>query len=251
MKLLSIKNLNKEYTLENQSIKILNDISFEMETGEFVAIMGPSGCGKSTFLYTASGMDSPTSGKVSIAGKVLEDLSPKELSALRLQKMGFIFQQMYLMKNLNLYDNIILPAYILNKKDRQKVNEYAIKYMKLLGIEQIKDNYYSQTSGGQLQRACICRAIINEPEILFVDEPTGALNSNSAKDVMCIFTELHRQGISILLVTHDNKIAAYAQKIIYLLDGKIHSEILLGTYKESDKINRNKQIQEWLEKIEI
>ncbi len=146
-----------------------------------VAIMGPSGSGKTTLLYTVSGMDDATAGKVNFFGKELTMLKPNEISDLRLQEMGFVFQQMYMLKNLSIYDNIILQAYQANqKKNRHDIQERAKILMQKLGISDVSDNGVNEVSGGQLQRACICRSLINQPKIIFADEPTGALNKQNS-----------------------------------------------------------------------
>ena len=169
MKALKIKNLCKTYIVNKKQNNVLRNINFEIEQGEMVAIMGPSGSGKTTLLYTVSGMDTITAGSIDFFGKELNNLSDNEISKVRLDEMGFVFQQMYMLKNLSVYDNIILPAYQSNKEkdNRKNINEYAIKLMHKLGISEIADNDINEVSGGQLQRACICRSLINKPKIIY------------------------------------------------------------------------------------
>ena len=171
-----------------------------------VAIMGPSGSGKTTLLYTVSGMDTITAGSIDFFGKELNNLSDNEISKVRLDEMGFVFQQMYMLKNLSIYDNIIMPAYQTpagkTKKGRAAVNERAKILMQKLGISEVADNDINEVSGGQLQRACICRSLINEPKIIFADEPTGALNKQNSIEVMEELNRINLDGTSILPVSY-------------------------------------------------
>ena len=232
--------------------EILNDISFTVEEGEMVAIMGPSGSGKSTLLYNLSGMDTPTSGKVFIDDKDITSLSEKEKAAVRLNKIGFVFQQMNMMENLNIIDNILLPAVEYNrenkkgKKDKEELRKRAFELMEKLSIADLYNRKISEVSGGQLQRSCICRSMINQPEILFADEPTGALNKSTAAEVMEEFVELNREGTTILMVTHDSKIASRCSRILYLLDGSIHGELILGKSDTITEKEREERVSQWL-----
>ena len=202
---------------------ILKDVSFEVRAGEMVAIMGPSGSGKSTLLYQVSGMDRADSGEVWMDGTEICTLSEDDRARLRLSKMGFVFQQMNMLKNLNLLDNILLPACRLGRGKRtgKELERRARMLMGKMGIEALAQRRITQVSGGQLQRACICRSMMNEPKILFADEPTGALNQSAAQEVMAEFTRLNQEGTTILMVTHDSKVAAKCGRILYLLDGCI------------------------------
>ena len=184
--ILKVNDLCKTYVVNKRQNNVLKNVSFEVEEGEMVAIMGPSGSGKSTLLYNVSGMDKATAGEIYLDGKKINDMSEKELSNVRLNELGFIFQQMYMVNNLNVFDNIILPAYQSERKDRTKaeINDYARELMKKLSISEIAGNDINEVSGGQLQRACICRSMINKPKVIFADEPTGALNRSSSDEVM-------------------------------------------------------------------
>ena len=223
-KLFRVENLTKGH--------ILLQISFDMKLGEMLAVMGPSGSGKSTLLYNAAGMDQPTSGQVWLGDVEITKLSEDEKARLRLHRMGFVFQQMNMMANLNLLDNILLPAVQANKgrgrKSKEELNLQARMLMEKLGITGLENRRITQVSGGQLQRACICRSMINEPEILFADEPTGALNKSAAGEVMEELVKLNREGTMILLATHDSRVASSCDRIIYLLDGQISAELTLG-----------------------
>lgn len=247
MKTLKVKNLCKTYIVNKKQNNVLRNINFEIKQGEMVAIMGPSGSGKTTLLYTVSGMDNITVGNIDFFGKEFNSLSDNEMSDVRLNEMGFVFQQMYMMKNLSIYDNIILPAYQSKKENRKDINEYALKLMHKLGISKIADNDINEVSGGQLQRACICRSLINKPKIIFADEPTGALNRQSSSEVMEIFNKINEEGTSIMLVTHDLKVAAKCERILYIEDGNIKNEIQLGKFSQDINIReRERKLSNWL-----
>ena len=175
--ILKVKDLCKTYIVNKRQNNVLRNVSFEVGKGEMLAVMGPSGSGKSTLLYTVSGMDTPTSGEVDFCGSDIAKMNAGELSKLRLDRMGFIFQQMYMLKNLTVLDNIILPAFQSkeNTKSRKEKLADGQRLMKKLGIAQIADNDINEVSGGQLQRACICRSMINSPQMIFADEPTGSV----------------------------------------------------------------------------
>lgn len=229
---LKVTNLCKTYVVNKRQNNVLKNVSFSIPQGEMVAVMGPSGSGKTTLLYTVSGMDQKTAGTIDFFGRDLSDLSDHEISEIRLNEMGFVFQQMYMLKNLSIYDNIIMPAYQSkqgkSKKGRLQMNDRARIIMKKLGIEEIADNSINEVSGGQLQRACICRSLINNPKIIFADEPTGALNKQNSKEVMEEFVRINQEGTSIMLVTHDMKVAARCERVLYIEDGDIRDEIVLG-----------------------
>ncbi|MDF2988247.1 MAG: transporter ATP-binding protein [Eubacterium sp.] len=250
-KVLSVNNLCKTYIVNKKQNNVLRNVNFEMYEGEFTAIMGPSGSGKSTLLYTVSGMDQLTAGKVIFCGKDISSLSPNKMSEVRLNEMGFIFQQMHMLRNLSTYDNIIVSAYSSEagktKEQRKKINEHAVELMRKLEIIDIADNDITEVSGGQLQRACICRALINNPKMLFADEPTGALNSKTSNEVMYELNRINRDGTTILIVTHDVKVAARTDKVLYIVDGNIQGELQLGKYtEESPGKERERKLSSWL-----
>lgn len=241
-KLLQVENLSKE--------QILHQISFDMEPGEMLAVMGPSGSGKSTLLYNVAGMDQPTAGQVWLGDVEITKLSEDEKARLRLYHMGFVFQQMNMMANLNLLDNILLPAAQANRgkgrKSKEELRLRAQTFMEKLGITGLEQRRVTQVSGGQLQRACICRSMMNEPKILFADEPTGALNKSAAGEVMEELVKLNREGTTILMVTHDSRIASSCDRIIYLLDGQISAELKLGKSVAGTEKQREEKVARWL-----
>lgn len=248
--ILKVKDLCKTYVVNKRQNNVLKNISFEVEEGEMVAVMGPSGSGKSTLLYNVSGMDKATAGEIYLDGKKINDMSEKELSNVRLNELGFIFQQMYMVNNLNVFDNIILPAYQSERKDRTKaeINDYARELMKKLSISEIAGNDINEVSGGQLQRACICRSMINKPKVIFADEPTGALNRSSSDEVMKELNKINAEGTTIMLVTHDRHVAAKCSRIIYLVDGNIKGELQLGALdNESEIRDRDRKVNMWLQ----
>ena len=227
--MIKVKNISKSY----KDAIVLSNVSLEINKGDFTAVMGPSGSGKSTLLYSISSMDNPDEGEVIFEGIDVYKLSESELSKFRLNKMGFVFQNSQMLKNLSIFDNIILPGMVAKRESIEVVRARATELMSKMGIEDIKDRDIREVSGGQLQRAAICRAMINSPEILFMDEPTGALNSEAASQVMEILKKLNQEGISIMLVTHDAKMASMAKKVIYIKDGKLAGEIKLSNEKEA------------------
>lgn len=244
--ILSVKNLCKTYIAGQRSINVLQNVSLTMQEGEFVSIMGPSGSGKSTLLYTVSGMDSMTAGEVIFCGKNIATLSRKELNSLRLNEMGFIFQQMYMMKKLCILDNIVLPGYQAGR-ERRAVNARAEQLMRSLGIIETAEHEITEVSGGELQRACLCRALINEPKVIFADEPTGALNSKAAGDVMRELVSANRNGTGILMVTHSERVAAQSERVIYLIDGGIRGELSLGRMTSDSELGaRERRLHAWL-----
>ena len=248
MNILEVRNLCKTYIVNKRQNNVLKNVSFNVEEGEMVAVMGPSGSGKSTLLYTVSGMDSITAGEVLFCGKGLSAMSDNELSEIRLKEMGFVFQQMYMLKNLTVLDNIILPAMQAKSKEtkRKEIVERGHEIMRKLGIIDVADNDINEVSGGQLQRACICRSIINNPQIIFADEPTGALNKQSAEEVMDEFVKLNKEGTTVMLVTHDTKVASKCSRIMYIVDGNIKGEYNLGKYESSAQRDRERALNNWL-----
>ncbi len=242
---MEITNLCKTYVVDKRQINVLRNVNLKVEEGEMVAIMGPSGSGKSTLLYSISGMDRPTSGTVKFDNTDISKIKEYELADIRLDKMGFVFQQMYMMKNLNILDNVILPAMESkkggSKKDKVQRGE---ELLRKLGIIDVADNDINEVSGGQLQRACIARSMINSPKILFADEPTGALNRTSSQEVMDELVKLNKEGTTVMMVTHDSKVASRCSRVLYIVDGNIK-----GEYKTDDSLNdkdRERNLNNWL-----
>lgn len=246
-KVLEVKDLCKTYVIDEYSNNVLQNVNFSMEEGEFVSIMGPSGSGKSTLLYTVSGMDDVTSGKVVFDGEELSGLSRKAMAKVRLHKMGFVFQQMYVMKKLNVMDNIVLPGYQAKKKKRSEVNQDAESLMRRLGIIETANRFSTEISGGQLQRACLCRSLINSPKMVFADEPTGALNQKASLEVIGELVKANREGTSIMMVTHSEKVASFSERVIFLVDGNIQGELYLGKLESEDDVPvRERKLRNWL-----
>ena len=249
MNILEVKDLCKTYIVNKRQNNVLKNVNFSVSDGEMVAIMGPSGSGKSTLLYTVSGMDTLTAGEVKFCGKDIAKLSEKELAGLRLDEMGFIFQQMHMLKNLTVLDNIILPATQSEKANetRKETVQRGHDLMRKLGIIDIADNDINEVSGGQLQRACICRSMINNPKMIFADEPTGALNRTSSDEVMEELTKLNNDGTTIMLVTHDVKVASMCTRVMYIVDGNIKGEYNLGKCESSSHMReRERALNNWL-----
>ena len=255
---LKVTDLCKTYITNKRQNNVLKNVNFQIEEGEMVAIMGPSGSGKSTLLYSVSGMDRATAGTVVLGDMEITNLSEKDLAEARLKYMGFIFQQMHMLKNLSVMDNIILPAYEATKDgaERKKIDDNCKKLMHRLEISEIADNDITEVSGGQLQRACICRSLINNPKIIFADEPTGALNRSASDEVMSILNSLNEDGTTMMIVTHDMKVAAKCSKVMYIVDGNIKGELSLGKLSTEDNgtvkdiktvvKEREKKINNWL-----
>lgn len=251
MNALKVKDLCKTYIINKRQNNVLRNITMEIRQSEMVAVMGPSGSGKSTLLYALSGMDTITAGTVDFFGRDISSLNAAQMSSLRLDEMGFIFQQMYMLKNLSIYDNIILPAYQSrsgkSREARKEINERARELMHKLGISEIAEHDINEVSGGQLQRACICRSLINRPTMIFADEPTGALNQQNSKEVMKELNRINAEGTTIMLVTHDMKVAAKSDRVLYIEDGVIKGEYALGKYTGGEETRtRERQLSNWL-----
>ncbi len=247
------KILQAEKLCKNE---ILYDISFGIDKGEMVAIMGPSGSGKSTLLYNISGMDQPTGGKVWLKDQEITALSENDKAKLRLHQIGFVFQQMNMMENLNILDNILLPGIQANKerkkgrKEKRELFNEAVDLMKKLSISGLENRRITEVSGGQQQRACICRSMINQPDIIFADEPTGALNKSASEEVMNALIALNREGTTILMVTHDSRMASRCGRILYLLDGRLQGELILEDGCNEPVKKREEKVNQWLARME-
>ncbi len=228
---------------------ILRKVGFAVQRGEMTAIMGPSGSGKSTLLYNVSGMDGPDAGKVYLGETEIAGLSEDAKADLRLRRMGFVFQQMNMLADLNIIDNIVLPAVHADRKRRREHYDRAAALMESFHIGDLAQRRVNEVSGGQLQRACICRSMMMEPEIIFADEPTGALNQTAASEVMEAFLKVNGDGTTILMVTHDSRIAAVCERILYILDGEIRGELDLGKYAGEDIRAREQKTAGWLEEM--
>lgn len=248
---LEVKDLCKTYIVNKRQNNVLKNVNFQIKEGEMVAVMGPSGSGKSTLLYAVSGMDSITAGTVKFQEREMHTLSQKKLAQLRLEEMGFVFQKMYMLKNLTVLDNIILPAR-QSKKNQSSRREQVLRgqeLMRKLGIVEIAENDINEVSGGQLQRACICRSMINKPKMIFADEPTGALNRTASNEVMEELQKINDEGTTVMLVTHDVKVAAKCTRVMYIVDGNIKGEYHLDRCDAEDEKSikeRERTLNNWL-----
>lgn len=221
MKALSINHINK-YFYEPEKFQVLKDVSFEVDKGEFVAVVGKSGSGKSTLLYLLSTMDTDYEGQIAINDTLVTGLNQNKLSAFRNEHIGFVFQFHYLLPEFSVLDNVMLPALKLKKCSKDEIEHKAIDLLNLLGIKGHEHKKASKISGGQQQRVAIARALINDPAIIMGDEPTGNLDSKNTKIVFDIFRELAKEkGQTIIAVTHDDEFAANCDRIIEMADGKI------------------------------
>ncbi|MBW4080577.1 ABC transporter ATP-binding protein [Paenibacillus sp. S150] len=232
---LEVKGVKKVYGVQNgeHSTVALDSVSFNVEKGDFIGIMGPSGSGKTTLLNILSGIGKPSYGEVYIGGKNITALDKNEMALFRRQHLGFVFQEFNLMDSLTLKENVMLPM-ILDKKDKELMESRSEEIMKLLGIDEIAGKYPYNISGGQQQRAAVSRALVNDPDIVFADEPTGNLDSKSSNAVMKCMEKMNREkGSTILMVTHDAFAASFCKKIIFIKDGAICMEIVSsGVRKE-------------------
>lgn len=221
--------LCKSFITDGEVNNVIRNMDLEIEEGDFTVIMGSSGSGKSTLLYTLSGMDEVTSGKVFLDKQEITCLNENRLAKLRKEKIGFVFQGINLISNLNAYENIMSPTYKTgaNRKNIEKNIEELLLEMDLTSD---KKKFPNQMSGGQRQRVAICRALINHPRILFADEPTGSLNSSQGKCVLDIFTKMNKNGQSIVMVTHDLKAAVRGNRIIFLKDGRVDGDLRLSDF---------------------
>lgn len=250
-KMIKAKNLVKTYGKGKEKSNALDRVNIEISKGEFVAVMGPSGSGKSTLLFALSGTDTIDSGSVEFNGTELSTLNENKLADFRRTKMGFVFQQPTMLKNLNLLDNIILPALQDNAKNAGVITKKAKSLMQKTGISGLDKRDITEVSGGQLQRAGICRALIGAPDILFADEPTGALNSKSSEEIMDLLSIFNETGTAILLVTHDAKIAARADRVLFMKDGAIASELQLNKFNGKDIESRIEKTISKMRDIEV
>lgn len=231
--LLQGQSIFKSFGKGDALTHVLKGVDMNLEAGEFVAIMGKSGCGKSTLLNLLSTLDQTDKGQIFFEGKDISQLSDDEAAKLRLESFGFVFQMPRMVKNLTILDNILLPS-LTYKKDKEAAKQQALALMEEIGISDLADKRISQVSGGQLQRAGICRALINNPNLIFADEPTGALDSKSGQEVMKLFSQYHQAGKTILMVTHDMALAAKAQRVLLMKDGLIQEDLTMGTSEKDN-----------------
>ncbi len=224
MEALKGENLRKVYYLEGEKVEALKGVSISVEKGEMVALMGPSGSGKSTLLHILGGIDKPTEGRVFINGQDLSAMTDKKLAVFRNKHIGFVFQFHYLLPEFTILENVMLPVQIYN---RGGAEEKAKEILRLLGLSHRLNHRPSQVSGGEQQRAAIARAVVNGPDVILADEPTGNLDSDNARKVMEIFLQMNKEkNVSIVIATHDREVAEYCNRILYLKDGIIRDIIV-------------------------
>lgn len=248
--ILSAKGMCKSFAHNGGQLHILQHIDLDLYEGDFTVVMGASGSGKSTLLYSLSGMDRATSGQVYYNGIDLVTAKENILAVLRHTDFGFIFQQMHLVGNLSLYENIVVSGYLNKSVSAANVKMRTNELLDKMGISHIKSHLPSQVSGGEQQRCAIARAVINNPKLLFADEPTGALNRKNTTEVLNLLTSLNNSGQSILMVTHDMRAALRANRVIYIEDGKIIGELSLPPYNPKEEQSREVQVNAWLSSME-
>lgn len=243
--IISCDDVDKVFVTEGVEYSIIENMNLEIYKGEFTVIMGASGSGKSTLLYLLSGMDSVTRGRVMFENRDLNEMSKIKTAVFRRDKVGFVFQGINLLGHLSLLENILVVGY-LKKNNKKLVLDRAKELFQSVGLEKEMNKKPSQVSGGQAQRAAIVRALINESEMIFADEPTGSLNSKSSKEILDILSQLNEKGQSITMVTHDAKAALRAERLLYMSDGKIIGDLYLGKYDKEDSEEREDKLWTFL-----
>ena len=243
--IISAKALKKSFLTADTEQTIFENLDLDIYKGDFTVIMGSSGAGKSTLMYSLSGMDRPTAGTIFFAGKEITKCKDDQLAVFRRKNCGFVFQQIYLLEKMSLMDNV-LTAGALGDRDKKSMIKRAKELFELVNIPEITQKKFStQISGGEAQRAGIVRAVINDPKVVFADEPTGALNSNNSEAVLNVFTKLHKEGQSIIMVTHDKKTAFRGNRVLYVKDGQIYGDCNLGNYTQGNT-EREKKLDSFL-----
>lgn len=234
MALLDVKNVRKVYTTRfgGNQVEALKDVNFSVKQGEYVAIMGESGSGKSTLLNILAALDKPTEGKVFLKEKDLSKVKEKEMAAFRRNNLGFVFQDFNLLDTFSLKDNIFLPL-VLSGTSHKEMERRLLPLADKLGIKNLLEKYPYEVSGGQKQRAAVARAVITQPQLLLADEPTGALDSKAAKELLKLFTSLNQDGQTILMVTHSVKAASTAGRVLFIKDGRVFHQIYKGNLSET------------------
>jgi len=237
---LSTEKLCKTFSSGGFQQHVLKNLDLEIYEGDFTVIMGPSGAGKSTLLYALSGMDKPTLGGICFSGRELSGLTDDKLAVFRRDNCGFVFQQIHMLDNMSIMDNVLVCGFLVNK-DRKSVKERAASLLTQLGLDEVMwRKFPAQVSGGEAQRAGIARALINNPKIVFADEPTGALNSTYGLAVLDALSKVNEQGQSVVMVTHDIRSAMRGNRVLYLRDGVIHGECDLGMFVSDDEARHYK-----------
>lgn len=237
--ILDVKNVKKTYStrLGGSQVEVLKGVNFSVEEGEYVAIMGESGAGKTTLLNILAALDKPTSGAVSLNGKVISQMKEKELAKFRRDNLGFVFQDFNLLDTFSLKDNIFLPM-VLSGKNIREMEEALAPIAKKLEIDHLLEKYPYEVSGGQKQRAAVARALITQPQIILADEPTGALDSRSADGLLDLFDKINKENQTILMVTHSTKAACHANRVLFMKDGEVFHQIYKGNQGKEEMFEK-------------
>lgn len=236
--IITTQKLSKSFSSDGLQQHVLKNLDLEIYEEDFTVIMGPSGAGKSTLLYALSGMDKPSLGQIAFNGEEISGYSADKLAVFRRRHCGFVFQQVFLIDSMSLMDNVVASGRLV-QKSRKEVALQARNLFEQVGIEEtLWKKFPGQVSGGEAQRAGIVRALINNPSVVFADEPTGALNSSAGAAVLDVLTAVHKNGQSVVMVTHDTTSALRGNRIIYLKDGTVCGELDLGTYTGEDEARR-------------
>ena len=246
--IINVQKLVKEFKNENTTQRIIDNLDLEIYQNDFTIIMGSSGAGKSTLIYSISGMDKPTSGKVIFNDIDITKLSNDKLAVFRRKNCGFVFQQVYLLDKMSLMDNVLVAGLLVSKNKKEIIKKAEDLFAKVNISPKTYHKMPNQISGGEASRAGIVRAAIGSPAVIFADEPTGALNSENAKAVLDVLTNLNENGQSIIMVTHDKKSALRGNRIIYLKDGKIYGELSLSKYQANDN-KRSEKLDKFLKEM--
>ena len=246
---LRTEKLCKSFSNGGTQQHVIKNLDLEIMEGDLTIIMGASGSGKSTLLYALSGMDKPTLGKVFFGDTEIQGYTNDQLAVFRRKNCGFVFQSIYLLENQTVLDNVLTGAFVVQKNSPELIRKVRDLLEKVGLDEKMQKKYSNQLSGGEAQRVGIVRAVINEPKILFADEPTGSLNSSSGKDVLDIFTQVHENGQSIVMVTHDIKTALRGTRVIYLRDGGVVGEHRMARYGEDDLKERREKLTAFLDEM--
>ena len=244
---IEINHLSKSFSVGGKQIHIIKNLDLDIEEGAFTVVMGSSGSGKSTLLYAISGMDKPTLGEVWFNGQNIAGYTNDQLALFRRKNCGFIFQQIHLMDNMSVMDNVMASGLLLTRDKKALASRAAELFARVKMERELWHKFPSQLSGGEAQRAGIVRALINNPALLFADEPTGSLNSVAGNAVLDVMSELHANGQSVVLVTHDLKTAARGDRILYLRDGAIYGELRFPPYAGDSETPRIEKLQKFLD----
>ncbi len=243
--IIQTKVLCKSFITDGEVNNVIKNLDMSIYEGDFTVIMGSSGSGKSTLLYCISGMDEATTGQIYLDGTNITKMKEAKMADIRKNEIGFVFQGINLVDNLTIYENIASPTY-RTKRNKKEVQEEIESLMEKFELTQHQKKFPNQLSGGQKQRVAICRALMNHPKVIFADEPTGALNSAQGQNVLDVFSDIAREGQSIVMVTHDLKAAARGSRVLFLKDGRIDGECNLGEYKIEDAEEREEVLFRFL-----